>query len=331
MSYNNITNMYDGYIYKMTNINDGCSYVGQTSREVKIRVYEHFISTNIAGANKYFIDKDDFVIDIIESLSCKTLNELFILLDEREKYWIKYYDTYYNGYNQNLGGQRERNVYDGLGILAYNKQGEFVGKYRTMTEASVATGANRNDISKSCHSLDKYRFSHDFLFRFESNPLLDEQAEDLKLKYPLIFQYSIDGLLLNTFKKCSDAARYLRENYECSVESRDVSSACNKNRTLIGFVWRKYPYSYEDFPVPTRKRVEQHDLNTGNLLNIYSSCMEAANAAGANDTAICCVSNKKKGYLTAGGYFWCYDGEFDEEYFQKAHRYYQKSNDSDDK
>lgn len=324
MSYNNKTGMYDGYIYKITNISDGCSYIGQTIREVKIRICEHFISTNISGADKNFINKNDFTYETIERISCCTLDDLFCLLDEREQYWVKYYDTYYNGYNCNLGGQHERNIYDGLQILAYNKQGEFIGKYRTMTEASVATGANRNDISKSCHSLDKYRFGNDYLFRFESNPLFDEQIEDLKLKYPLIFQYSINGELLNTFKSCADAARYLRGNYECSVESRDISSVCNKNnRTLMGFVWRKYPYSYDDFNVPIKKRVEQRDINNGNLLNVYNSCMDAANATGANDTSICRVSNKKKGFLTSGGYFWCYEGEFDEEYFQKASNSYQ--------
>ena len=26
------------------------------------------------------------------------------LLNEREKYWIKFYDTYFNGYNQAIGG-----------------------------------------------------------------------------------------------------------------------------------------------------------------------------------------------------------------------------------
>ena len=27
------------------------------------------------------------------------------LLDEREKYWISFYDSYYNGYNSTIGGR----------------------------------------------------------------------------------------------------------------------------------------------------------------------------------------------------------------------------------
>ena len=323
MSYNNNTKMYDGYIYKITNISNGCSYIGQTIREVDMRVREHFISTNKDGANKFFINKDDFVFDTIECISCETLDELCGLFDEREIYWIKYYDTYYNGYNCNLGGQRERNVHDGLQILAYNKQGEFIGKYRTMTEAGLATGANRNDVSKSCYSIDKYLFGNNYLFRFESNPLSKKQIEELKLKYPLIFQYSIDGKLINTFNSCADAALYLRENYKCNTQSRDISSKCNKdNRTLLGFVWRKYPYLYEDFLVPKKKRIEQRNIITGDLLNIFDTCMSAADATGGNATCIGQIANKKKGFLTSAGYFWCYEGEFDEEYFKKACNHY---------
>lgn len=42
----------------------------------------------------------------IENFSFEVIEEcLRSQLDEREQYWIKYYDSYYNGYNQTLGGQ----------------------------------------------------------------------------------------------------------------------------------------------------------------------------------------------------------------------------------
>lgn len=41
--------------------------------------------------------KDKFHISLIEEVSVEKLNE-------REKYWITYYDSYNNGYNLTLGG-----------------------------------------------------------------------------------------------------------------------------------------------------------------------------------------------------------------------------------
>jgi len=34
-------------------------------------------------------------------------------VNEREKYWIKFYDSYYNGYNATLGGEG-RKEYEAL-------------------------------------------------------------------------------------------------------------------------------------------------------------------------------------------------------------------------
>ena len=48
------------------------------------------------GIRKY--GKEEYELLILED------NLLKEDLDEREKYWIKYYDTYFNGYNQSLGG-----------------------------------------------------------------------------------------------------------------------------------------------------------------------------------------------------------------------------------
>lgn len=42
--------------------------------------------------------KDNFSLEVIEEVDASLLNE-------RERYWIKYYGTYVNGYNSTIGGQ----------------------------------------------------------------------------------------------------------------------------------------------------------------------------------------------------------------------------------
>lgn len=52
--------------------------------------------------NKYGANK--FSIEVIETVQASTVSELKSLLNEREIYWIKQYDSYNSGYNSNLGG-----------------------------------------------------------------------------------------------------------------------------------------------------------------------------------------------------------------------------------
>lgn len=102
-------------IYKIINkVNNKC-YVGQVGKGIgktfETRWNEHLrdlrrnkhINRNgkpdkLQNAwNKY--GEDNFTFDILEVI------ENLELLDEREVYWIEYYDSFKNGYNQTKGGE----------------------------------------------------------------------------------------------------------------------------------------------------------------------------------------------------------------------------------
>lgn len=89
-----------GYIYLITNKINGVKYVGQTSRDIEIRFLEH--CTEKRGHSKLHnaIQKYGWQNFEVTQLEECPINQL----DEREKYWIKYYDTFNNGYNLTLGG-----------------------------------------------------------------------------------------------------------------------------------------------------------------------------------------------------------------------------------
>jgi len=89
-------------IYKITNLINGHSYIGQS-----VCITERWNNHRCAAREgidyplyramrKYGLD--NFSFEIIEECPQELLNE-------REKYWISYYNTYYDGYNQTLGGQ----------------------------------------------------------------------------------------------------------------------------------------------------------------------------------------------------------------------------------
>ena len=96
-----------GKIYKITNNINGKVYVGQTTKTLTERFKKHCWGTtendqyhlNMAikkAIRKY--GKENFTIELIEEVETSKL-------DEREVYWISYYDSYNNGYNCTLGGQ----------------------------------------------------------------------------------------------------------------------------------------------------------------------------------------------------------------------------------
>ena len=92
-------------IYKITNkINNHC-YIGQ-SINIEQRWQGHRSDWKkgvcyplYLAFTKYGIE--NFSFEIIEECSLELLNE-------KEVYWIEYFDSFYNGYNQTLGGNQSR-------------------------------------------------------------------------------------------------------------------------------------------------------------------------------------------------------------------------------
>ena len=101
-------------IYKITNKINGKSYIGKSTninkrwlthrsldygRSPEKTLYKAFI--------KYGLN--NFSFEIIEEMNSKEYEELG---NERENYWINYYNTFQNGYNETLGGDGGRTCED---------------------------------------------------------------------------------------------------------------------------------------------------------------------------------------------------------------------------
>ena len=129
-------------IYKITNQVNGKIYVGQ-SVDISSRWSSHksefkrqkYDTKLYRAMNKYGLK--NFILEIIEECPQDKL-------DEREVYWINYYNSYQDGYNETLGGQ-------GLGYYTYNTQeirqmwddGLSVGDIMTLLQCDKATVRSR--------------------------------------------------------------------------------------------------------------------------------------------------------------------------------------------
>lgn len=121
-----------GFIYKITNIVNGKSYIGQTIQDVKERFYQHCATkcskavSNMAihkAIKKY--GKSNFTIEVIEEIDSANLND-------REKYWIKYYNSYNNGYNSTEGGQEGCKPFKNLDVDSIIKEYNSGKSLRTL-------------------------------------------------------------------------------------------------------------------------------------------------------------------------------------------------------
>ena len=94
-----------GYIYKTTNLITNKIYIGQKHSNI-------FLGSNYLGSGKKLKDavkcygKDNFKVELIEEIETKEL------MDEREIYWISYYNSTNKeiGYNLSEGGNVNRTL-----------------------------------------------------------------------------------------------------------------------------------------------------------------------------------------------------------------------------
>lgn len=82
-----------------------------------------------------------------------------------------------------------------------------------------------------------------------------------------------------------------------------------ENNSLNNLEWcdRSYNilHAYNNELIKKRKKVEQYDKNN-NLLNIYTSIMEASKKTNIDRAHISACCKGKKKYKSAGGYIWRY-------------------------
>ena len=88
------------WIYKITNIQNNKVYIGQTIRPINDRFRRHIndamnniLNTHFARAIRKY-GKDNFIIEVIDTAESQEE------LTYKEQYWIKFYNSTIQGYNE---------------------------------------------------------------------------------------------------------------------------------------------------------------------------------------------------------------------------------------
>lgn len=137
-----------GLIYKYTNKINNKIYIGQTRQQLERRHYKHI---NQLDDNTYFhraVQKyrmENFSLEIVED------NIPLEQLDERERYWIKYFDSYYTsgkGYNETKGGKWGSSSQ----LLSGSQEENIKQKLKNNLDLSLTEIAKQYNVSLSCIS-----------------------------------------------------------------------------------------------------------------------------------------------------------------------------------
>lgn len=186
------------YIYSIVNKKNGKRYIGYTN-DLDRRLYDHFKDLQLGKhpnkkMQKEFTD-NDFEIEILEAFRKISVQEIA----RREKYWIKKYDSYNNGYNQTTGGEistkkvKKDEKFDMIFILRYYPNSSpIVQKIFEASESAVLRLKNRQTYLNIQNEVDT---------------LSEEKIEEIKQK--MEEKYQISEKLENHKRNVTQKARQL--------------------------------------------------------------------------------------------------------------------------
>ena len=249
-------------IYLVTNLTNNKKYVGQTSSKKSYinRFKQHLSEARYDLTSKSIFHKairkygpDAFSVELLED------NILECDIDNKEIYYIGYYDTYYlngNGYNMTLGGQ---------GVHGYHHTEETLDKISQsnkdywkslkINDPDIYTAlceirsSNLKGKFKSAETRRKLSLAAKH--RFENNPGTfagNTHSEESKRKISeangcKVAMIDMDtGEVLAVFMSAVDATKFLIENNLTSNKYANarILEVCNGNgNTAYGYKWKR--------------------------------------------------------------------------------------------
>lgn len=209
------------YIYKITNDINNKVYVGKTNFSIQKRFQEHckdaFRTKNekrplYRAMQKYGVEH--FQIELIEETNQP---------EEREIYWIGYYDGYSQGYNATLGGDGKQ-LYDHKKILQRLKEHPY-----------------------PCDIAYEFNCCRDLVYNIakENKIQVKNKGQDIQKqqKSKSIMAYTKTGEFIKEFDSTVEAATWCFNEKKCSTLNSGVRShiaevANGKRKSAYGLIWK---------------------------------------------------------------------------------------------
>lgn len=248
-------------IYCIENKVNAKKYIGQ-SIDIASRWSQHKRDSVISrdtflyqAMQKYGIE--NFKFYILEECNSQ-------LLDEREKFWIDYYDTFKHGYNMTLGGQGiegyhlQRNIAPSnlkqlngadsvVKIAKLDKEFNILEVYPSVQECARKNNIEATNISKTATA--KHKTCHGYIFMYyediknmnnaEIKEYRNRQRETLQYSNSystskrIIYLIDENDNVLQTFPSISNAAKLLK------LDASSITKVCKgRLKQIKGYRFR---------------------------------------------------------------------------------------------
>lgn len=250
-------------IYSFKNKINGKRYIGQ-SVNIKARYSKHlYLSKNpeIEGANgilyqairKYGIE--NFKFEILEETTKECLND-------REKYWISYYNSFLRGYNATIGGDSGNGIageshykaqFTTAEVLEIKEllkefkltQTEIASKYNTTSDVIclINTGINWRSVGEYSYPIREPNY------RLGKSAFTDKEVMDIRKRYvkeqaESMYEEYKDRCTLSTFRGMLSGGNYKhlpiykkrQKKWIGGDERRDYHGEQRRNKNKGNFV-----------------------------------------------------------------------------------------------
>ena len=244
-------------IYKFQNLITQEVYIGQS-----INLHERYLTHKrswCTGTTKMYESMqqygwDNFTYEIIEYCPKEKLNE-------REMFWVQYYDSYKHGFNHNKGGSNKNSI--------DREKVHFLWD-------------NGFSIPEIIEELNISQTSAYVILN--AYPPYMKYQEEKVITSSKVFQYNLDGTFEKEWNSQTEASQML------NIDSNSIRKVITGERKSAGgFIWTKTymecvkPVLSNQTSIP--KRVEQYTKD-GELIGCYDSIAAAARAVGGDSSLI---------------------------------------------
>lgn len=309
-----------GIVYRIKNKINNKYYIGVTRKTNGFngrysrkgigieRVYNYHNShkENNFDYNKHLLSSiEKYGFEAFEVNECLDIAFSEEELNIKEMCYIKYYNSFENGYNNTKGGEGVLGLYrksgseakDSIPIVQLDLNGNFIKEWGSISEAGRKYN-NRTDISECCNKKQKSSKGFLWLYKSEYDEKIKYEYQDERGKYlsKEIVQLDLNGNYIKEWSTISEAARFYNT---CVVRITDVCK--NKRKTTSGYVW-VYKCNYDpnkDYKVNRKttgdkKRVVMLNMNK-EYENTFDSLTDAAKHVNSSVSKICtCCSGGSK-------------------------------------
>lgn len=225
-------------IYSITNKINGKRYIGQ-SININRRFIEHkndpfninckdYDMAIYRAIRKYGLDNFNF--EILEQCDKSELND-------KEIYWIDYYNSYNNGYNCTRGGNSDH-THLGKKVEVYSLDGEYIRSYCNVTEAAKDIGVSRITIYQILYG---HRLStKGYQFKYANSDVTIVEYNSRQGGSIPIVQLNDRGDFIAEYKSTYDAHR------KTGFDTSSLTKCCKKHHGdqisgfehVGGYIWK---------------------------------------------------------------------------------------------